>query len=84
MPVKVHGLDEVARLDRDPAGLTLQALVVRHAGVDADEDLLNVVQGSLGGPNDPCPSDLGSIGLRVYTLTVGNCLKEPWLQYYIP
>ena len=37
-PVEVHGLDEVARLHRDPAGLPLEALVVRHAGVDADED----------------------------------------------
>ena len=37
-PVEVHGLDEVAGLDRDPAGLPLEALVVRHAGVDADED----------------------------------------------
>ena len=39
-PIEVHGLDEVARLDRDPAGLPLEALVVRHAGVDADEDAI--------------------------------------------
>ena len=37
-PVEVHGLDEVAGLDRDPAGLPLEALVVRHAGVDPHKE----------------------------------------------
>ena len=41
-PVNVHGLDEVARLDRDPAGLPLEGLVVRHSGVDADKDLFSL------------------------------------------